>query len=97
MSVSKTSHITSLLLPPRTGSGQVNTGRNTQSEFSPGAWFVLDPSKPHNGSSSPIGTILPLERSLDVGSVPSIQMYSALYWSIVSSMLTPNSFALILR
>ena len=67
MSVSITSHITSLLSPPRIGSGQVNTGINTQSEFSPGAWFVLDPSKPHTGGSSPMGTILPLERSLAVG------------------------------
>ena len=78
MSVSKTSHITRIWSPPRTGSGQVNTGCNTQSEFSPGAWLVLDPSKPQIGGSSPFGTILPLERSLDVGSVPSIQMYSAL-------------------
>ena len=26
------------------GSGQTNTGVKTQSEFSPGAWVVLDPS-----------------------------------------------------
>ena len=43
---SRTSHIARMLSPPRIGSGHVNTGRNTQSEFSPGAWFVLDPSKP---------------------------------------------------
>ena len=68
----------SMLSPPRIGSGQVNTGRNTQSEFSPGAWFVLEPSNPQIGGSSPFGTILPLDRSFDTGSDPSIQIYSAL-------------------
>jgi hypothetical protein len=60
------------------GSGQTNTGFSTQSEFDPGAWFVLDPSKPQIGGASLAGTILVLERSFAVGLVPSIQMYSAL-------------------
>ena len=53
MSVSSTSHITSMLSPPRIGSGHENTGCSTQSEFVPGAWFVLDPSKPQIGRFSP--------------------------------------------
>ena len=51
---------------------------STQSEFLPGAWFVLEPSKPQIGRSSPSAMILVLERRRAVGSVPSIQMYSAL-------------------
>ena len=78
MSVSSTSHSTSLLSPPRIGSGHDNTGFNTQSELLPGAWFVLDPSKPQIGSSAPSARIFVFERSRAVGSVPSIQMYSAL-------------------
>ena len=73
-----TSHITSTLSPPRIGSGQWNTGLSTQSLLSPVAWLVLEPSKPQIGSSAPSGTIFVFERSLEVGSVPSIQMYSAL-------------------
>ncbi len=68
--------------PPRIGSGQVKTGLRTRSEEWPSAWFVEDPSKPQIGSASrPTGSpvmILVLERSLAVGWVPSIQMYSAL-------------------
>lgn len=67
--------------PPRIGSGQENTGFSTRSEAWPSAWLVEEPSKPHTGSSVPSGvpaTILVFERSLAVGSVPSIQMYSAL-------------------
>ena len=75
---SRTSFSTSLFLPPRIGSGQMNTGFSTQSELLPGAWLVLEPSKPQMGGASPSGTILVLLRSLAVGSVPSIQMYSAL-------------------
>ena len=56
----------------------MKTGLSTQSESSPGAWLVLEPSKPHIGGSSPFGTTLPFERSFEVGSDPSIQMYSAL-------------------
>src|SRR5256885_2004148 len=78
MSVSSTSHMTSLLSPPCTGSGQTNTGCSTQSDALPGAWLVLDPSKPQMPGLSPSLTILVFERSLAVGSVPSIQMYSAL-------------------
>ncbi len=36
-SVSRTSHMTSLSLGPRNGSGQVKTGRRTQSESCPRA------------------------------------------------------------
>jgi hypothetical protein len=39
---------------------------------------VLEPSKPQIGGFSPSGTILVYERIRGVGSVPSIQMYSAL-------------------
>lgn len=78
MSMFSTSHRTRRLAPPRIGSGQENTGWSTRSEAWPSAWFVLDPSKPQIGSSSPSDMIFVLERSLAVGSVPSIQMYSAL-------------------
>src|SRR5262245_60613710 len=78
MSVSRTSLRTSLFLPPRIGSGQTNTGLSTQSLLLPGAWLVLEPSKPQMGGASPSGTIFVLLRSLAVGSDPSIQMYSAL-------------------
>ncbi len=77
MSVSSTSHMTSLSFSPRSGSGQTNTGCNTQSESLPSAWLVLDPSKPQIGGSFPSSTILVLLRSNGEGSVPSIQMYSA--------------------
>ncbi len=81
-SMFSTSHRTSTSSPPRIGSGQVKTGFSTQSEAWPSAWLVEDPSKPQIGSASrPAGEpamILVLERSLAVGSVPSIQMYSAL-------------------
>ncbi len=78
MSVSSTSHITSTSSPPRIGSGQENTGCSTQSELRPGAWLVLEPSKPQIGSSAPSARIFVFDRSRAVGSVPSIQMYSAL-------------------
>ena len=51
---------------------------STQSLRSPVAWFVLEPSKPHSGSAAPSARILVFDRSFGVGSVPSIQMYSAL-------------------
>ena len=76
-SVSSTSHITSLSSGPRSGSGQVNTGRSTQSESCPCAWLVLEPSKPQIPGSLPLATIRVLLRSSGDGSVPSIQMYSA--------------------
>src|SRR5579862_4293694 len=61
------------------GSGHEKTGFSTQSDALPGAWLVLDPSKPQMGRSV-VGwlRILVLDRSNGVGSVPSIQMYSAL-------------------
>ena len=69
--------MTSLSSGPRRGSGQLNTGRRTQSESSPAAWFVLEPSKPQIPGSFPSATIRVLLRSSGDGSVPSIQMYSA--------------------
>ena len=69
--------MTILFSPPRTGSGHTKTGFRTQSELDPGAWFVLEPSKPQIGGASPTGTTFPLERSFGVGLEPSIQMYSA--------------------
>jgi len=57
--------------------GHVKAGSNTQSEKWPVAWFVLEPSKPHTGGFCPTVTILVLLRSFRVGSLPSIQMYSA--------------------
>ncbi len=78
MSMYRTSHSTRTLSPPRMGSGHEKTGCSTQSDLSPGAWFVLDPSKPQIGSSAPSARIFVFDRSLAVGSVPSIQMYSAL-------------------
>src|SRR5690606_12089756 len=81
MSVLRTSHSTRTSSPPRIGSGQTKTGLSTQSEAWPLAWLVEDPSKPQIGSSAPFASsprIFVLERSLAVGSVPSIQMYSAL-------------------
>src|ERR1700722_20731939 len=73
-----TSQSTRMLSPPRIGSGQVNTGTSTRSEAWPSAWLVLEPSKPQVPGCAPSARILVLERSLAVGSVPSIQMYSAL-------------------
>ncbi len=67
-----------MLSPPRIGSGTTRTGCRTQSEFSPGAWLVLEPSKPQIGGFSPFGTIFVFDRSFAVGLLPSIQMYSAL-------------------
>lgn len=82
--------------PPRIGSGQVKTGLRTRSEEWPSAWFVEDPSKPQIGSASrPAGPpvmIFVLERSLAVGWVPSIQMYSAL--KVTSHFLRGVSYAL---
>ena len=71
--------MTSLSSPPRSGSGQTNTGRSTQSDALPGAWLVLEPSKPQMPGSSPSAMILVLLRISGVGSQPSIQMYSARY------------------
>jgi hypothetical protein len=66
---------------PRKGSGYTATGRSTQSDALPGAWFVLEPSNPQIGRSarsSWSSRIFVFERKRAVGSVPSIQMYSAL-------------------
>jgi hypothetical protein len=88
MSGNSTSAITSTLSPPRTGSGHENTGRSTQSEFEPGAWFVLEPSNPQIGRSSAFGRTFVLDRRRAVGSVPSIQMYSALITAAPLSSLS---------
>ena len=69
--------MTSLSPSDRRGSGQTNTGCRTQSESLPSAWLVLEPSNPQIGGSLPFSTIFVLLRSSGVGSVPSIQMYSA--------------------
>jgi hypothetical protein len=60
------------------GSATTHAGSSTQSLALPGAWLVLDPSNPHIGGVAPSGRTLVFERSCAVGSVPSIQMYSAL-------------------
>ena len=46
------------------GRGRRSTGRSTQSELSPGAWLVLEPSKPQMPGSSPSAMILVFERSI---------------------------------
>src|SRR4051795_9875041 len=71
--------MTSLFSPPRIGSGHDHTGWSTQSDLSPGAWFVLEPSKPQIGRSALSGRTFVFDRSRAVGSGPPIQMYSALY------------------
>src|SRR3954451_13553932 len=78
-SVSSTSQSTRMSPGSRSGSGQVNTGRSTQSELAPGAWLVLEPSKPQMSGSLPSATIRVLFRMIGDGLVPSIQMYSAWY------------------
>src|SRR6476619_5258162 len=82
-SVLYTSHMTRTSRPPRIGSGKEATGLRTRSEAWPSAWFVLEPSKPQTGGSAPSVRILVFDRSLAVGLVPSIQMYSALYRMVV--------------
>ena len=82
-SVWYTSQITRTSRPPRIGSGKEATGLRTRSEAWPSAWFVLEPSKPQIGGSAPSVRILVFDRSLAVGRVPSIQMYSALYRMVV--------------
>jgi hypothetical protein len=85
MSGNSTSAITKTLSSPRIGSGHENTGRSTQSEFEPGAWFVLEPSKPQIGRSLLSFRTLVFDRRRAVGSVPSIQMYSALMATLCCS------------
>ena len=76
-SVSCTSQSTRMFSPLRMGSGHSKTGCRTQSELLPGAWLVLEPSKPQMPGSSPSLRIFVLLRINGVGFVPSIQMYSA--------------------
>lgn len=64
----KTSHSTKMLLPPRNGSGHVNTGLNTQSDASPVACSVDEPSKPQIGATlTPFLMIFVFDRSIGVG------------------------------
>ena len=73
-----TSQSTRMLRPPRIGSGQRNTGLSTQSDDSPVACSVDEPSNPQrSGSVTSSSMILVLLRSNGVGWVPSNQMYSA--------------------
>jgi hypothetical protein len=74
------------LFPPEIGSGHEKTGRKTQSEFSPGAWLVLDPSNPQIGKSDPSANTLVLDLNEGDGSVPSIHIYSALNAMICTSI-----------
>ena len=70
MSGSSTSARTRMLSPPRIGSGQQKTGLSTQSDASPGAWFVDEPSNPQMGRSSSFcvfSMTFALERSFAVG------------------------------
>ena len=80
LAASITSLSTRMLRPPRSGSGHVNTGFSTQSDLSPVAWLVDEPSYPQIGGVVTVSSrILVLLRSCGVGSVPSSQMYSAWY------------------
>ena len=79
MSVLRHSARTRMSSPPRIGSGTIFTGRSTTSEASPGAWFVLEPSNPQMGGSSPSAKTLVFDRRRCVGCVPSVQMYIARY------------------
>src|SRR4029077_17026559 len=78
-----TSHITRTSRPPRIGCGREATGVRPRAEAWPSVWLVLELSKPQIGGSAPSVRILVFDRSLAVGRVPSIQMYSALYRMVV--------------
>jgi hypothetical protein len=57
-----------MFLPPRIGSGQVNTGFNMQSDASPVACSVDEPSKPQIGGVFTLfARIFVFERSIGVG------------------------------
>ncbi len=84
-----------MLSPPRIGSGYVETGFRTQSELSPVACSVLDPSKPQIGGSSPLSIIFVLLLNLDVGFFPSIQIYSAFIF--IGSNLTLYLFIFVTK
>src|SRR4051794_31124913 len=78
MSGNSTSDITRTSSPPRIGSGYAATGWSTQSELLPGA-FVLVGGLGWGlvvGVGGGWGGVF--DRRRGVGSVPSIQMYSAL-------------------
>ena len=66
--VSITSHNTRMFLPPRIGSLQVNTGLSMQSDLSPVACSVEEPSNPQIGGVFTLSfKIFVLERSMGVG------------------------------
>ena len=77
--------MTRMLSPPRIGSGQLNTGRRTQSLLSPGACSVRDAVEAPDRRLGAVGHDLGLVRSGGVGFAPSIQMYSAWYATEVLS------------
>ena len=65
MSVSSTSHITSMSSPPRIGSGHDEHRAAARSRsLSPGAWLVLEPSKPQIGRLLAVGEDLGLRAQL---------------------------------
>ena len=81
-----TSHITRMLRPPRSGSLHQYTGLRTQSDDSPVACSVDEPSKPQMGGVfTELSMIFVFERSMGVGLTPSIQMYSAWYGMVMVS------------
>jgi len=75
-----TSHITRMLRPPRSGSLHQKTGFSMQSDDSPVACSVDEPSNPQiGGVFTELSRIFVFDRSSGVGFTPSIQMYSAWY------------------
>ena len=90
MSTFNTSHITKMLSPPLIGSWNVETGLRTQSELSPVACSVLEPSKPHIGGSVPFSIIFVLLLNLLVGVFPSIHIYSAFIFIFTNVVFNLN-------
>ena len=72
------------------GSLNVETGLKTQSELSPVACSVLEPSKPHIGGSVPCSIIFVLLLNLLVGVLPSIHIYSAFIFILINVVLIFN-------
>ena len=87
--------MTKILSPPLIGSAYCETGLRTQSELSPVACSVLEPSNPHIGGSSPLSIIFVLLLNLDVGFLPSIQIYSA--FILIGSNLTLYLFIFVTK
>merc|ERR1711904_226682 len=101
----RTSHKTRTWFSPLIGSGQEKTGFRRQSESSPSAWPVLDPSKDHMGKAVlPAGMGFWVTLVLDLISLkmtsfwpsrPSYQMYSA-FWAFMLPALTLTTRPLLL-